>query len=67
MASANISAALKDLKGVSYALNNVEVKGRDNLDILLGSMQVIDRSIEVIERALQDFNPPAVSNEEQTE
>lgn len=34
---------IQKIRSVNYALQNLEVKGRDNLDILLGSMQALDQ------------------------
>lgn len=56
--SVEINEAIAKLKSVNYALNTVEVKGRNNLDILLGSMQAIDQVIAVINRAFEETAHP---------
>lgn len=40
-----LNEIIRQLRAVVYALDNLQVKGRDNMDILLGSMQQLDRSI----------------------
>lgn len=59
--SVEINEAIAKLKSVNFALNTVEVKGRNNLDILLGSMQAIDQVIAAINRA---FEPTEMVSEE---
>lgn len=54
----NVSEAIKAIKSVAYALDNLEVKGRKNLDILLGSIQALDRSAGVIESAFKQLDHP---------
>lgn len=34
---------IQKIRSVSYALENVEVKGHNNMDALLGSIQALDR------------------------
>ena len=49
----NLSNAVKRLKAINFALENLEVKGRSNLDILLGSMQAIDKVVSEIECGIE--------------
>ena len=56
--SVEINEVIAKLKSVNFALNTVEVKGRNNLDILLGSMQAIDQVIAVINRAFEETAQP---------
>lgn len=46
----NPNEIIQSLKAVSFALGNVEVKGRENMDILLGSMQALDRAINSLSK-----------------
>ena len=55
----NVTEAIRKIKAVNFALENLEVKGRQNMDILLGSMQAIDTSIRIIEAAFKELNQPA--------
>lgn len=59
----NLSESIKKIRSVSYALNNLEVKGRDNLDILLGSIQALDRTAADLERGLKTLEAPQVNIE----
>lgn len=36
------------IKAVGFALNDVEVKGKKNLDILLGSIQALEQITDVL-------------------
>ena len=65
--SYNVSEAIRRIKGVNFALENLEVKGRQNMDILLGSMQMLDRSISIIEAAFNELNHPVSQQEAQLE
>lgn len=40
-----LNEAIKKLRSIGFALDNVSVKGRDNLDVLLGSIQAIDQVV----------------------
>lgn len=51
----DVTNAIRTIKSVSLALDNVEVKGRTNMDILMGSMQALDRSIAAIEAAFNEL------------
>ena len=53
----NLSAIVKKLRAVAYALDNVEIKGRQNLDILLGSIQNIERVAADLESGLREMEP----------
>lgn len=47
------------IRSVSYVLGNVEVKGRSNLDTLLGSMQALDQIVKDLTVIADEFeNPP---------
>lgn len=46
----NLNEIIRQLKATVFALDNLQVKGRENLDILLGSMQRIDHQIEALAR-----------------
>jgi len=49
---------IRNLKAINFALNNLEVKGRSNLDILLGAMQSLDRDIAELEKIQDDMTKP---------
>lgn len=67
----NLNDIIQKLKAINYALGNVEVRGRENMDILLGSMQQLDRSIaqlssfkkELEENIKIDIEPVEVGQE----
>lgn len=59
----NLTESVRKIRGVVYALNNLEVKGRENLDILLGSMQTLDRTAADLEHGLKAMGEPQVSVE----
>lgn len=65
--SYNVTEAIRTVKAVNFALENLEVKGRNNMDILLGSMKALERSINVIEAAFNELNQPAPQPEVQVE
>lgn len=52
----NLDDIIKNLRATAFALDNLQVKGRDNLDILLGSMQQIDRAINSLSKFQKDLN-----------
>lgn len=54
--SYNVTEAIKKIKAVVCALDDLEVKGRDNLNILLGSIQALERSVGVIESVFNELN-----------
>lgn len=39
---------INKIKAVGFALNDVEVKGKKNLDILLGSIQALEQIADVL-------------------
>lgn len=41
----NLNEIIRQLKATSFALDNLQVKGRENLDIVLGTIQNIERQI----------------------
>ena len=65
--SYNVTEAIRTVKAVNFALENLEVKGRNNMDILLGSMKALERSINVIEAAFNELNQTAPKPEVQVE
>lgn len=60
----SLEDCVRKLKSVNYALENVQVKGRDNMDILLGSMQAIDLVASSIESGTVEMNEPKIKLEE---
>lgn len=52
----NLNEIIRQLKATSFALDNLQVKGRENLDILLGSMQNIDHQVEALARFQRELN-----------
>ena len=52
--SVNMNEVIAKLRSVNYALNTVEVKGRNNLDVLLGSIQALDQVIAAINRSVAE-------------
>ena len=58
MAQTNFSECVRAIKRVTYALNNLEVRGRNNLDILLGSIQSLDATAAELERGLKELDSP---------
>lgn len=59
----NLTEAVRKIKAISYALNQLEVKGRTNLDILLGSIQSLDNVAAQIEAGLREMEPPTSAPE----
>lgn len=59
----NLSGAIQKIRSISYALNNLEVKGRENLDILLGSIQTLDKTAAELQRGLEAFEEPEIKIE----
>ena len=55
----DVTNAIRTIKSVTLALENLEVKGRTNMDILLGSMQALDRSVASIEAAFNELTKAA--------
>ena len=49
------------LKAIAFTLSKVEVKGRDNLEGLLGSIQLLDQIIQEETRKAQE--PEAIIQE----
>lgn len=52
----NLDDIIRQLKASVYALDNLQVKGRENLDILLGTMQSIDRQIAALAKFKQELD-----------
>lgn len=52
----NLDEIIRQLKASVYALDNLQVKGRENLDILLGTMQSIDRQIAALAKFKQELD-----------
>ena len=55
----NLTESIRQIKAVEYALEQVEVKGRDNMDKLLGSMQALSRIAANLERGMHELDAPA--------
>lgn len=53
----NMAEIIKRLKAVNFALNDVDVKGRKNMDALLGSMTMLDQVIIALERGANEKEP----------
>lgn len=51
----NLNEIIRQLKATEFALDSLQVKGRENLDILLGSMQNIDRQIAALTKFQRDL------------
>lgn len=52
----NLKEIIRQLKATSFALDNLQVKGRENLDILLGSMQNIDHQVDALTRFQRELD-----------
>jgi len=52
----NLNEIIRQLKATVFALDSLQVKGRENLDILLGTMQNIDRQIAALAKFQQDLD-----------
>lgn len=65
LSSHNVTGAIKTLKAARMALDDVEVKGSTNMNILLGSMQAMERSINIIDNAFRELIAPPVKQEEE--
>lgn len=52
----NLDEIIRQLKASVFALDNLQVKGRENLDILLGTMQSIDRQIAALAKFKQELD-----------
>jgi len=53
----NLTEAIRQIKATSYALDQLEVKGHTNLDILLGSIQSLNRIAAQLEQSLREMEP----------
>lgn len=51
----NFNEAARKLHAVAFALNKVEVKGRDNMDALLGSIQTVEQIAGQLEFYIQQL------------
>ena len=51
----DLNEIIRQLRAAVFALDNLQVKGRDNLDILLGTMQRIDRQINSLVKFQADL------------
>lgn len=51
----NMSETVRKLRAVAFALNRVEVKGRENMDALLGSIQTVEQIAGELEYHLQQM------------
>lgn len=55
----NLTEISRNLKVVNRMLDKVEVRGHENLDILLGSMNVIGQAIEQLDAGIQEMEKPS--------
>ena len=53
----NVTAIIRRIRGVAFALDKVEVRGRENLDIVLGSIQELERAAAKLEESLKEMEP----------
>ena len=54
----NPNDIVRQMRGVAFALDKLEVKGRDNLDIVLGCIQTLERAASALEASLRQLDPP---------
>lgn len=60
----NFNDAVRKLRAISFALNRIEVKGRENMDALLGSIQTVEQVADQLELFLSQTEVTPVPNEE---
>jgi len=60
----NMIEEARKLRAVAFALNHVEVKGRDNMDALLGSIQTVEQVAGDLESYREVKPEPKLSIEE---
>lgn len=53
----NLNDIVRRIKAISFALDKVEVRGRDNHDIILGSIQELERVAATLEKSLREMEP----------
>lgn len=63
--SHNVTEAINALKATRRALEDVEVKGSPNMNILLGSMKAMEHSISIIENVFRELTAPIANQEEE--
>ena len=51
-----LNECVRRLKAVGFALEELEVKGSRNLDILLGSIQELNRIATAIEKGIKEMD-----------
>lgn len=54
----NLNDISRQIKSVAYALDKVEVRGHENLDIVLGSIQQLNRTAAQLDQGMREFDPP---------
>lgn len=54
----NLNELVRQLKSVIYNLDHVEVRGHDNMEILLSSIQAISRVAAKLEQGMRELEPP---------
>lgn len=54
----NMNEMVNILKKTNYLLDNIETKGRQNLDILLAAMQNVDRVIAELNKGMKELESP---------
>lgn len=52
----DLNEIIRQLKASVFALDNLQVKGRENLDIVLGTIQNIERQIANLTRFKKDLD-----------
>ena len=55
----NFTEIIRQIKATAYALDQLEVKGHDNLDILLGSIQNLNRIAAQVEKEAEEMEAKA--------
>ena len=54
----NMTEMARQLKNVVYMLDQLEVHGHENMEILLGSMSRVNQIAAKLEQAMNEMNPP---------
>lgn len=63
----DLNEIIRQLKASVFALDNLQVKGRENLDIVLGTIQNIERQINNLARFKKDLDESFKIETEQAE
>ena len=59
----NLNDVSREIKSVAYALEKVEVRGHENLDIVLGSIQQLNLTAAKLDQGMRELEPKAPANE----